>query len=65
MKLEDFRLICIKEGEDWCVHLADEKFSGMLAQVDNLEEAPKKIAEMFEAMLREGFKKNIHILKES
>jgi hypothetical protein len=60
MKIEDFKLVCIKDkGSDtWSVYL--NILPGLISDVKALEDAPKIMAELFEATLKYGFNKGIH-----
>jgi len=58
MKAEDTKLICIQDGNAWCVY--PEKMSGIIVQVDDIKDAPKELARSFEAIFRHGFDTNIH-----
>lgn len=62
MKVEDFKLICIKDdaSNTWIVY--HSIFTGLIVQVEDLKDAPKEIAKSFEVMLKYGFDKEIHEL---
>lgn len=63
MKPEDFRLICIydEKAKVWCVHPENEPDRSLMVQVDNLEDAPKELAKLYEAMFTIAFKKGLYI----
>ncbi len=64
MKIDDIKLICIKDKKSntWCVF--PKNISGLVVQVDNIEDAPKELAKSFEVMLKYGFDKGVHEIKE-
>ena len=57
MNIDDFKLICIhdKESNTWCVY--PKNISGLVVQVDDIDDAPKELAKVFEAILKISFKK--------
>ena len=61
MKPEDFRLICIYDDGGWCVHPEKEPYRSLMVQVDKLEDAPKELAKLYEAMFTIAFKKGLYI----
>ncbi|MCH7826415.1 MAG: hypothetical protein IIC75_00340 [Bacteroidetes bacterium] len=65
MKPEDFKLICIQdEGhKGWSVFPEKEPFRFLMVQVDKLEDAPKKLAKLFEVMFEIAFKKGLYTKK--
>lgn len=65
MKVDDIKLVCIhdKDSDTWTVY--PENLTGLIVQVDKLEDAPKELAKSFEAMIKYGFDENIHEKYES
>jgi len=65
MKTDDIKLICIhnKDSDTWTVY--PKNITGLIVQVDKLEDAPKELAKSFEVMLKYGFDKDVHEKHES
>lgn len=49
MKITDLELITIQDGNGWTVY--PKGLSGLVVQVEHLEDAPKELASMLEAAL--------------
>lgn len=58
--LEQFKLNIIKDDDVYCVKFVN--FPNILAQVDTLEEIPDIMGDMISAIIKVGFKENIHNL---
>lgn len=66
MRAEDFELIIIKDKASgtYCAYPKNEKLSGLIVQVDNIEDIPREIATSFRVMLEMAFEKKMYDLSE-
>ena len=57
MKIEDFEIVIIKNGDSgvFTAFPKNETLSGLVIQVDNFEDIPKEIAKSFKAMIEYSF----------
>jgi len=60
MNISDIKLTCIKRKgiKGWTVYT--KQISGLIVQVDRLEDAPTEIAKSFEVMMKYGFDRKLH-----
>ncbi len=64
MKTSDIKLICIKCKQSGTYTVYPANITGLIVEVDNLKDAPKELAKLFEVMMEYGFDKGIHEIHE-
>lgn len=64
MNISDIKLICIKCKTTGRYTVYSDQLTGLIVEVDKLEDAPEEMAKLFKVMLKHGFKKGIHEVYE-
>jgi len=60
MKDKDYKLIIVKDGNEYTAYFENPTLKGIIVQCCILQDIPKEIAKLIEVMLKYGFDKNIH-----
>tara|TARA_R110002049_G_scaffold309180_1_gene518149 strand:- start:32399 stop:32599 length:201 start_codon:yes stop_codon:yes gene_type:complete len=63
MNLEKIKLVCIKSKQGGYTVFAKE-IPMLIVEVENLNEAPSKLAEVYRLALEYGFDNDLHIITE-
>lgn len=58
MKVEDFKIQIIDNGGNYTAFLNHKDFTGLVVQVESLEDIPKQLSLSFEAMLQYSMENN-------
>lgn len=52
MDLNDLRLVCLHDTDNNVYTVYPENFKGLVVQVDDLNDAPKELGNLFEVMMK-------------